>query len=97
VAKKQSASSVRGKHQPKNAKHIIDAKIDFSDIPELKDEQLYAARRVGRPKGKTTKQLIAFRINPNLLARLQKLAIKRKKPYQTLLHDLLEDAIDEAA
>ena len=38
------------------------------------------------------KQLIAIRIAPTLLARLRRLAAKRSKPYQTLIHELLERA-----
>ena len=97
MAKKQLGLSAGGKHHVRNVKHIRDSEIDFSDIPELTDEQLSGSRRVGRPKIQNAKQLIAFRIHPKLLAKLRKLAGKKKKPYQTLLHDLLEEAVDEAA
>ncbi len=97
MKKKRFASSARGKHRAKSARHIPDSKIDFSDIPELTDEELSRARRVGRPKSHDAKQLIALRIHPKLLAKLRKLADKKGKPYQTLLHELLEDAVDEAA
>jgi hypothetical protein len=50
MAKKKSESSVRGKQTAKNARHIPDTKIDFSDIPESTDEELRRAKRVGRPK-----------------------------------------------
>jgi predicted DNA binding CopG/RHH family protein len=36
--------------------------------------------------------LIALRISPQLLAQLRRLAAKQDKPYQTLIHDLLEKA-----
>lgn len=97
MAKKQSGLSVHAKPRGRNAIHIPDSEIDFSDIPELTDKQLTKARRVGRPKINDAKQLIAFRIHPKLLKKLRKLAGKKKKPYQTLLHDLLEEALDEAA
>ena len=97
MAKKQSESSVRGKLHAKNEKHISDSEIDFSDIPELTDEELERGRRVGRPKKDNPKQMIALRIDPLLLGKLRKLASKQKKPYQTLLHELLEEAVDEAA
>jgi predicted DNA binding CopG/RHH family protein len=74
-----------------------DAKIDFSDIPELSDAQLHNARRVGRPKSNNPKQLIAVRLSPALLAALKKLAKRRKKPYQTLMHELLEKAVKDVA
>jgi uncharacterized protein (DUF4415 family) len=69
-----------------------DSRIDFSDIPESSDKELQRARRVGRPKSPHAKQLIAIRIDPRLLVRLRRLARRRQKPYQTLIHDLLERA-----
>ena len=69
-----------------------DSQIDFSDIPESTDNELQCARRVGRPKTGRAKQLIAIRIDPRLLAQLRRLAAKQDKPYQTLIHELLEKA-----
>ena len=69
-----------------------DKRIDFSDIPELSDEQLKQARRVGRPPTGRAKQLIALRVSPALLARLKRMAKQKKMPYQTLMHELLEKA-----
>jgi predicted DNA binding CopG/RHH family protein len=69
-----------------------DEAIDFSDLPESTDAELRRARRVGRPKSGNAKQLIAIRIAPKLLGRLRRLAAKREKPYQTLIHELLEQA-----
>jgi predicted DNA binding CopG/RHH family protein len=66
--------------------------IDFSDLPESTDAELRRARRVGRPKSGNAKQLIAIRISPKLLSQLRRLAAKRDKPYQTLIHELLEKA-----
>ena len=74
-----------------------DSEIDFSDIPDSTDEELSRARRVGRPSTGNAKQLIAVRISPELLARLRKLAAKKGKPYQTLMHELLEDAVKKKA
>jgi len=76
---------------------MSDSKIDFSDVPELSDEELESARKVGRPKSGSAKQLIAVRIAPDLLTDLRKLAKRRKKPYQTLMHELLEKAVSEVA
>jgi len=70
--------------------------ISFSDIPESTDKELNRARRVGRPKSGNAKQLIAIRISPQLLAQLRRLAAKRDKPYQTLIHKLLERAARES-
>jgi len=41
------------------------------------------------------KQLIAIRIAPRLLAQLRWLAAKQSKPYQTLIHELLERAANK--
>jgi len=92
MAWKLSASSARAKRAAKSAKHIPDREINFSDIPESTDEELRRARRVGRPLTGKAKRLIALRIDPSLLARLRLLAAKQSKPYQTLIHELLERA-----
>ncbi len=72
-----------------------DSRLDLSDIPEATDEQLHRARRVGRPVTGDAKQLIAIRIAPRLLAQLRRLAAKQSKPYQTLIHELLERAANK--
>jgi len=95
--KKPSVSSVRGKRAVRSGRHIPDSAIDFSDIPELSDEQLKRMRRIGRPATGMAKQLIAIRLSPRLLAALRQMAAKRGKPYQTLIHELLEKAASRAA
>lgn len=97
MAKKLSASSVRGKPAAKSARPIPDRQLDFSDIPESTEEELKRARRVGRPKSKAGKQLIAIRLSPRLLEAIRRMAAKQKKPYQTLIHELLEKAAFRAA
>ena len=92
MARKQYASSAHGRRAAKSAKHMPDSRIDFSDIPESTNEELKRARRVGRPWTGRAKQLIAIRIEPQLLARLRRLAAKQSKPYQTFIHELLEQA-----
>jgi uncharacterized protein (DUF4415 family) len=92
MAKKHFGSSLRDARAPKSAKHMQAKRIDFSDIPESTNEELGRARRVGRPKSVNAKQLIAIRISPRLLAQLRRLAAKRDKPYQTLIHEMLEQA-----
>ena len=74
-----------------------DSQIDFSDIPKSTVEELQRARRVGRPRTGHAKQLIAIRIAPRLLAQLRRLAAKQDKPYQTLIHELLEKATRKSA
>ena len=97
MTKKKFASSVPDKRRARSVKHIPDQKIDFMDIPESTDSELGMATRVGRPKTGQAKQLIAFRIDPALLAKIRKLAAKKGRPYQTLLHEILESAMKKAA
>jgi predicted DNA binding CopG/RHH family protein len=97
MAGKRFASSVRARQAAKNAKPMPDHKINFSDIPESTDAELRRVRRVGRPKTGHAKQLIAIRISPSLLAQLRRLAAKQSKPYQTLIHELLERAAQGAS
>ncbi|MBS0156383.1 MAG: BrnA antitoxin family protein [Nitrospira sp.] len=94
---KPSALSVRGKRVVRSGRHISDSAIDFSDIPELSNVQLKRMRRIGRPATGMAKQLIAIRLSPRLLATLRQMAAKRGKPYQTLIHELLEKAASRAA
>jgi len=97
VQKKRSASSVHRKRAARSVKHIPDSLIDFSEIPEATDYQLKGMRRVGRPKSGMAKQLIAIRVSPRLLAMLRRMAAKQGKPYQTLIHEMLEKAASRAA
>ena len=96
MARKRSASSGRATQAAKSAMRIRDRDIDFSDIPQSTDAELRRATRVGRapgrPKTGNAKQLIAIRIAPRLLAQLRRLASRQSKPYQTLIHELLERA-----
>lgn len=78
-------------------RHMPDSKIDFSDIPEATDEDLKRMRRVGRPSSGMAKQLIAIRLSPKLLNQLRKMADAQGKPYQSLIHELLEKAASRAA
>ena len=97
MAKKRSVSSARGGRAAKNAKRTSDRKIDFSDAPESTDSELRRAKRVGRPSTGRAKQLIAIRIDPKLLIAVRRLAARRSKPYQTLIHELLEKALEKVA
>ena len=97
MKKKRSGSLARGRRAGRNVKHIPDSQIDFSDIPQATDEQLRRMRRVGRPASGIAKQLIAIRLAPKLLSQLRKMAAKQGKPYQSLIHELLEKAASRAA
>ncbi len=74
-----------------------DIEIDFSDIPESTPEELKRARRIGRPQTGYAKHLIAIRISPRLLAQIRRIAAEQGKPYQTLIHEMLERAAKKAA
>ena len=95
MAQKRSASSAHGRLPATSAKYLPDSELDLVDIPEMTDEELKRARRVGRPTTGYAKQLIAIRIAPRVLAKLRRLASKQNKPYQTFIHELLEKAVSK--
>ena len=90
---KRSVSSVRGKRvATKERPTGVARNIDFSDIPEASDEQLRAMRRVGRPPiGDAARQLIAIRLDPDVLKRLRAEAKRRDVGYQTLINRVLAE------
>ena len=94
---KKVFASARDKRRGRNARPMPDSQIDLSDIPEATDEELRRARRVGRPASGNAKQLIAIRIAPRLLDQLRRMAARQSKPYQTLIHELLEKAARKVA
>lgn len=97
MARKRFASSAHAKRRIKSATPIPDSRLDFSGIPESTEEELRRARRVGRPASGNAKQLIAIRIAPRLLHQLRRMAARQSKPYQTLIHELLEKAARKVA
>lgn len=67
-------------------------KTDFSDIPDSTPEQLRVMRRVGRPPlGERARQLIAIRVDADVLDAFRKEARKRKVGYQTLINEILAE------
>lgn len=97
MARNSFASSVHDRPRAKSAKPTPDSKLDLSDIPESSAAELRGARRVGRPATGNAKQLIAIRIAPKLLRQLRRMAAKQSKPYQTLIHELLEKSARKVA
>jgi len=96
VRLKRSASSARGARAAKNERRTAKRKIDFSDISEASAEQLRAMRRVGRPPiGGQARQLIAIRLDPDVLRELQKEASRRNIGYQTLVNRVLAEYVRE--
>ncbi len=95
---KSPASSARASRTGVSARQPPDNEIDYSDIPELTDEQLSQFRPIGRPPvGDAVKKSIAIRINPNLLSELRSMAARKHIPYQTLIHDILERSVARAS
>jgi uncharacterized protein (DUF4415 family) len=87
---KRSASSARAGRAAKSGRATA-RRIDYSDIPPLSDAQLGSMRRIGRPPlGKTARQLIAIRLDPDVLDALRREAERKGIGYQTLIHQLLE-------
>ena len=90
---KRSVSSARGKRaSKKEPRTAVARKIDFSDVPETSGEQLRVMRRVGRPPiGDAARQLIAIRLDPDVLKRLRAEAKRHNVGYQTLINRVLAD------
>jgi uncharacterized protein (DUF4415 family) len=89
---KQPESSVRGGRAEKNGprSRASRRRIDFSDLPEASREQLSAMRRIGRPPlGDRARQLIAIRLDTDVLRRFRDEARRRNIGYQTLIHRVL--------
>ncbi len=90
---KRSVSSVRDKPvAKKELRTRVARKIDFADIAEASNEQLGAMRRVGRPPiGDAARQLIAIRLDPDVLKRLRAEAKRHNVGYQTLINRVLAE------
>ena len=87
--RKRSGSSARGGRVGASAQRTT-RKIDFSDIPDSSPEQLKAMRRVGRPPlGDEPRQLIAIRLDTEVLEEFRKEARRRRVGYQTLINEVL--------
>jgi predicted DNA binding CopG/RHH family protein len=93
VETKRSELSARGKPAGRNAGPMRKREIDFSDIPESTDAELRKARKIGRPKCPDAKTLIAIRIRASLLRRIRHAAKIEGKPYQTFIHEILEQTM----
>ena len=64
----------------------------------MSDAQLRAMRRVGRPTlGEVARQLIAIRIDPQVLEDLRDEAKQRDIGYQTLINDILTEHAKKTA
>jgi uncharacterized protein (DUF4415 family) len=96
--KKRRELSARGGRAAKREKGTKRKRIDFSDIPELSEKQLSAMRRVGRPPlGDQPRRLIAIRMDAKVLDWVRKAAMKKGKPYQSLINDILAERMKRAS
>lgn len=97
MTKKISVSSAQGRQTTKRRKPTLGSLIDYSDIPASTPGELKKAFESREKRKKTAKQLIAIRIAPQVLHKLRKLAVIKSKPYQTLIHEILEKATKRVA
>lgn len=98
MAKKSTASLARGTGVKKSVKYIPDSQIDFSDIPEITDEQIKNGFRPGRPLlGDSPRTMIAIRIDPTVLKKLKTYADRKGKGYQSLINEILGKFVKKEA
>ncbi|MCM0606677.1 MAG: BrnA antitoxin family protein [Xanthomonadaceae bacterium] len=98
MKKKKQGSSVQGKLVTKKGKYIPhppdDSDIDFSDIPEITDDEVALMKRVGRVgrplTGDSPKVMIAIRLDSKILEVIRQEAEKKGIGYQTLMNTILE-------
>lgn len=96
--KTSSASSARGGRAGKSAPGTKRRKIDFSDIPELSDEQLVRMRRIGRPPlGDQPRKLIAIRLDKQVLDWVKATAARKGLQYQSLINEILAREMKKAS
>jgi uncharacterized protein (DUF4415 family) len=94
--KKPRESSVRGPRAGKREKGT--QKIDFSNMPELSDEQLSRMRRVGRPTiAGEPRKMIAIRLDPKVLVWARRTAEEKGLPYQSFINQVLAREMRKAA
>jgi len=93
---KRKESSVRGAQAGKNNVATRRREIDFSDIPELTEEDFARMRPGRRPVGAKPRKAISIRIDPDVLDWLRVTARKKDKPYQSLINEILGRAMRRA-
>ncbi len=84
------------RRKPLPYREVPDDEIDFSDIPELTDEELARMRplhlrRAGRPLlGEEPRKPISIKLDPKLIDGLKREAARQGTKYQSLIHRILE-------
>jgi len=76
---------------------MAERRIDFRGIPESSDEALRRAHRVGLPHDGPGEATHRIRLDPRLLAETPAVSARQCKPYQALVHEILEAAVKNAA
>jgi uncharacterized protein (DUF4415 family) len=87
-------------HKHRNLKPEDDSEINFSDAPELSDTQLGTMKRSGPgrpPLGNEPRKMISIKLDTKLLSELKAEAKKDGKPYQSLIHEILERYVRKIA
>jgi uncharacterized protein (DUF4415 family) len=96
--KKSHGLSAQGERTGKKGRATRSKKIDFSDIPELSENQLSRMRRIGRPSlGDEPRRLIAIRVDAKILAWLRRTAEELGVPYQSLVNQILAGEMRKAS
>ena len=94
--KRSRESSARDERAEKREKST--QRIDFSDIPELSDQQFSRMRRVGRPAiADEPRKMIAIRLDPKVLAWARRTAEQKGLPYQSFINEVLAREMQKAA
>lgn len=90
MKKRPSGSSAPGARARRSGVATSARHIDFSDLPELSDDQLKGMHRIGRPLlGLAKRQLISIRIDASVLDAIKSRAKRQGKGYQTLINEIL--------
>lgn len=77
--------------QKKMIRDMDDREIDFSDIPELTDEQLKQFKRVNKPLTRK----VTINLNENVIVYFKEQANATGIPYQTLINLYLTDCANK--
>ena len=91
---KRSVSSARAARVVRSAQRTPSRRLISRIFRTRRPQQLRAMRRVGRPPlGERSRQLIAIRLDPDVLDEFRKEARRRRVGYQTLMNEALAEHI----
>ncbi len=76
------------------SRKVKDSEINFSDIPEISDEELSKFKRRGRPVlGESPRKAVSIRIDEGVLEKIKNQAKKKGIAYQSLINEILKKAV----